>query len=65
MNKKILVILLSIFIVAIVAGSVIAANEKVNTEIKMLSEKTLKNGDNIEFQLKDASGKALASQKLT
>ena len=58
MNKKILVILLSIFIVAIVAGSVIAANEKVNTEIKMLSEK-------IEFQLKDASGKALASQKLT
>lgn len=64
MNKKILVILLSIFIVAIVAGSVIAANEKVNTEIKMLSEKTLKNGDNIEFQLKDASGKALASEKI-
>lgn len=30
----------------------------------MLSEKTLKNGDDIEFQLKDAQGKAIASQKV-
>ena len=64
MNKKLIVILLSIFIVAVVAGSAIAAEAKVNTEIKMLSEKTLKNGDDIEFQLKDAQGKELASQKV-
>ncbi len=64
MNKKIIILILSLFIVAVVAGSVIAADEKVNTEIKMLSEKTLKNGDNIEFQLKDASGKELADQKI-
>lgn len=64
MNKKLTLILLSIFIVAVVAGSAIAAEAKVNTEIKMLSEKTLKNGDDIEFQLKDAQGNAIASQKI-
>jgi hypothetical protein len=64
MNKKIILVLLSIFIVAVVAGSAIAAEAKVNTEIKMLSEKTLKNGDDIEFQLKDAQGKEIASQKV-
>lgn len=30
----------------------------------MLSEKTLKNGDDIEFQLKDAKGNVLTSQKV-
>lgn len=64
MNKKIVLILLSIFIVAVAAGSVIAAEAKTNTEIKMLSEKTLKNGDDIEIQLKDAQGKPIASQKI-
>lgn len=64
MNKKIILLILSIFIVAVAAGSVIAAEAKVNTEIKMLSEKSLKNGDNIEFELKDAQGKPIASQKL-
>ena len=64
MNKKIILVLLSVFIVAVVAGSAIAAEAKVNTEIKMLSEKTLKNGDDIEFQLKDAQGKEIASQKV-
>ena len=58
MNKKITLVLLSIFIVAV------AAEAKTNTQIKMLSEKTLKNGDDIEFQLKDAQGKAIASQKV-
>ena len=64
MNKKIVVILLSIFIVAVAAGTVLAAEAKTNTEIKMLSDKTLKNGDNIEFELKDAQGNAIASQKV-
>lgn len=64
MNKKIVLILLSIFIVAVVAGTAIAAEAKVNSEIKMLSEKTLKNGDDIELQLKDAQGNPIPSQKL-
>ena len=64
MNKKIIVLIFSIFIVAFVAGSVLAADSKVNTEIKMLSEKTLKNGDNIELQLVDDQGNPIASQQL-
>lgn len=64
MNRKIVLILLSIFIVAVAAGSVLAADAKVNTEIKMLSEKTLKNGDNIELQLKDAQGNVISGQKI-
>ena len=64
MNKKLTVLILSIFIVAVAAGCVLAAEAKVNTEIKMLSEKTLKNGDNVEFQLKDAQGKPIASQEV-
>ncbi|WP_296803518.1 Ig-like domain-containing protein [uncultured Methanobrevibacter sp.] len=64
MNKKITLLLLSIFIVAVAVGAAVAAEAKTNTEIKMLSEKTLKNGDAIEFQLKDAQGKAIASQKV-
>ena len=63
MNKKITLVILSIFIVAVAVGAAVAAEAKTNTEIKMLSEKTLKNGDDIEFQLKDAQGKAIASQK--
>ena len=64
MNRKIILLVLSVFIVAVAAGSVLAADAKVNTEIKMLSEKTLKNGDDIEFQLKDAQGNVIASQKI-
>lgn len=64
MNKKITLLILSIFIVAVAVGAAVAAEAKTNTEIKMLSEKTLKNGDAIQFQLKDAQGKAIASQKV-
>lgn len=64
MNRKITLLILSIFIVAVAVGAAVAAEAKTNTEIKMLSEKTLKNGDDIEFQLKDAKGNAIASQKV-
>ncbi len=64
MNKKITILILSIFVVAVAVGAAVAAEAKVNTEIKMLSEKTLKNGDDLEFQLKDAKGNAIASQKV-
>ena len=39
MNKKITLVLLSIFIVAVAVGAAVAAEAKTNTEIKMLSEK--------------------------
>ena len=64
MNKKIILLVLSIFIVAFAIGSVIAEEQKESAEIKMLSEDTLKNGDNIELQLVDAKGNPIASQNL-
>ena len=59
-----IILVLCIFIVAFAVGSVIAAEAKQNSEIKMLSEKTLKNGDNIELQLVDAQGNPIVSQEL-
>ena len=64
MNKKIILLVLSIFIVAFAIGSVIAEEQKESAEIKMLSEDTLKNGDNIELQLVDAKGNPIASQNI-
>lgn len=64
MNRKITLFVLSIFIVAFASGCVLAGEAKANTEIQMLSEKTLKNGDRIEFQLKDAQGNVIPSQKI-
>ena len=64
MNRKIILLVLGVFIVAFAVGSVLAADAKENSEIKMLSEKTLKNGDNIELQLVDAQGNPIPSQKL-
>ena len=52
MNKKIILLVLSIFIVAFAIGSVIAEEQKESAEIKMLSEDTLKNGDNIDDENK-------------
>lgn len=64
MNKKIMLLILSIFIVAFAVGSVIAEEQKESVDIKVLSESTLKNGDDIEFQLVDAQGNPIASQNL-
>ena len=59
-----MLLVLSIFIVAFAVGSVIAEEQKESAEIKMLSEDTLKNGDNIELQLVDAKGNPIASQNI-
>lgn len=64
MNRKVILLVFGVFIVAFAAGSVLAADVKENSEIKMLSEKTLKNGDDIELQLVDAQGNPIASQNL-
>ena len=64
LNRKIILLVLGVFIVAFAAGSVLAADAKENSEIKMLSEKTLKNGDNIELQLVDSQGNPIPSQLL-
>ena len=67
MYKKILIAL--IIIALLVLGGLIVftnsnGNGNVDTQITFLSNKTLKNGDSIEFQLTDSQGKALANQNL-
>lgn len=65
MYRKILITL--IIIVLVVLGAMIVlsnGNSNTDTQINFLSNKTLKNGDSIEFQLKDSQGNALANQNL-
>ena len=66
MYRKILIAL--IIIVLLILGGLIAfsnnTNTSTDTQINFLSNKTLKNGDSIEFQLTDSKGNALADQDL-
>lgn len=67
MNKKIIIL---IFFIIIVIGAYniknpqTTTNGKTNTEITVLTQSKLKNGDIIEFQLKDLTGKALSNQNI-
>lgn len=70
MNKNIIIAILVVIIIAIVGVSLFAhpqqqattADGKVNTQIKFISNANLKNGDIVQFELKDASGKAIGNQ---
>lgn len=64
MNRKIIIAL--IIIVLIVLGCLIAfsSNSKIDTQINFLSAGNLQNGAQIQFELKDAQGNALANQNI-
>lgn len=67
MNKNIIIAILIIIIIAVVGIFVFhpgATTEdgKLNTQINFLSQSNLKNGDQIQIELKDAQGNALANQ---
>ena len=71
MNTRNLIII-AIFIVLVVLVGLFAfslphnnQNEKTNTEIKFLSPDTLKNGEAIQFELRDAQGYVLEGQNIT
>ena len=71
MNTRNLIII-AIFIVLVVLVGIFAfsmphnnQNEKTNTEIKFLSEDTLKNGESVQFELRDAQGYVLKGQNVT
>ena len=67
MDKNVIITILIVIIIAII-GVFIFNNlngGKLNTEISFLSETNLKNGDKIEFELKDAKGNILAGQNVT
>ena len=71
MNKNIIIAILIIIIIAIIGAFVFSQQQantqdgKINTQISFLSQTTLKNGDQIQFELKDTSGAALAGQSVT
>lgn len=65
MNKNVIIAILVIIILAVVGFSVFGSgfgNGKTNTQINFLSESTLQNGDQIQVQLTDAQGNALANE---
>lgn len=67
MNKNIIIAILAIVIIAGAAYMFFAhpADGKVNTEIKFISGTSLQNGDQVQFELKDSQGNALAGQNVT
>ena len=67
MNKNIIIIILAIIVVAAVGFMLFShpANGKINTQVNFLNENSLKNGDQIQFELKDAQGNAVAGQNIT
>ena len=68
MNKNIIIAILIVIIIAIVAffafSQPATTDGKLNTQINFLSQDTLKNGEQIQFELKDAQGKAIAGQNV-
>lgn len=70
MNKNIIIAILIIIIIAVVGAFVFsqqhhAPDGKINTQINFLSQTTLKNGDQVQFELKDAQGAVIAGQTVT
>lgn len=65
--KQVIIIVLIVVIIAIWGGlafSHLGTGEKA-TEITFLSNNTIKNGDNVEFELKDDQGNPLSGQQVT
>lgn len=67
MNKNIIIAILAIVIIAAAAFMFFGhpADGKVNTQINFVSGTSLQNGDQVEFELKDSQGNALAGQNVT
>ena len=70
MNKNIIIAILIIIIIAVVGVFVFsqqhhAPDGKINTQINFLSQTTLKNGDQVQFELKDAQGAVITGQTVT
>lgn len=73
MNKNIIIAILIILIVAVVGFTLFQPHAtttedgKLNTQLNFLSGTSIKNGDTVQFELKDATGAAIsdASVKIT
>ena len=66
MNKNIIIAILAIIVIASAGFMLLSHSDgKANTEINFLSGTSLYNGDQVQFELKDAQGTALAGQEVT
>lgn len=70
MNKNIIIAILIVIIIAVVGAFVFSqqantTDGKINTQINFLSQTTLQNGDQVQFELKDAQGALIAGQTIT
>ncbi|MEE1336553.1 Ig-like domain-containing protein [Methanobrevibacter sp.] len=71
MNKNIIIAILIVIIIAVVGFTVFSHQQpvtqdgKISTQINFLSQTTLKNGDQVQFELKDAQGAVIAGQPVT
>ena len=68
MNKNIIIAILVVIIIAVVGFMVFsqhpATTDKMNTQFNILSDNTLANGDQVQFQLKEENGSAIAGEKV-
>lgn len=68
MNKNIIIAIIIVVIIAVVGVFVFSQPQaqttdgKINTQLNFLSGTTLKNGDQVQFELKDTQGAAIAGQ---
>ena len=65
MNKKIIIAILIIILIALVGIFAFGHTSKADTQINFLNGTAFKNGESIEFQLKDTNGNPLANQEVT
>lgn len=64
MNRNLIIAILVIIIIAVGAALIFGQNGKTDTQIKFISDNTLQNGEQIQFQLNDTKGNALSGQKV-
>lgn len=64
MNKNIIIAILVVIIIAAAAAFMFGQNSKQDTQINFLSKNTLQNGEQLEFQLKDAQGNAMSGKSV-
>ena len=65
MNRNIILAILIVVVIAVVGIFVFnpgSGDAKLNTQINFLSESTLQNGDQIQIELKDVQGNAIANE---
>ena len=64
MNRKIIIALIVIVLIALAGLLAFSSGIKSDTQITFLSGNNLKNGDQVQFELKDAQGNVLSNQNV-